>query len=120
MVDSRQFKRQQRLLTAKDFKQVFQSPYKLADRYFTVLSRFNGQANARLGLAIAKKQVKKAVSRNRIKRLVRESFRHHQHLIFGLDCVVLARQGVGQVDNSTLFRSLAAHWQQLAQRCKNS
>jgi len=32
--------------------------------------------------------------------LVRESFRHHQQSLRGLDCVVLAKSRIVQVDNS--------------------
>jgi ribonuclease P protein component len=48
---------------------------------------------ARLGLVVAKKHLKRAVDRNRFKRLVRESFRSHQEQLAGLDVVVLARNG---------------------------
>lgn len=48
---------------------------------------------ARLGLVVAKKHLKRAVDRNRFKRLVRESFRAHQQQLEGLDVVVLARSG---------------------------
>ena len=84
---------------------------------FTVLSRGNsdegGQPGAaRLGLAISKKHCKLAVSRNRIKRLVRESFRHHQATLAGLDVVVLNQPGTHRASNSDLLQSLEAHWQQ--------
>lgn len=48
---------------------------------------------ARLGLVVAKKHLKRAIDRNRFKRLVRESFRSHQLQLAGLDVVVLARNG---------------------------
>ncbi len=73
---------------------------------------------ARLGLAIAKKHLRKATSRNRIKRLIRESFRLHQSRLKGLDLVVLARPGLEQVDNRTLLQSLERHWQRLAQSAR--
>jgi ribonuclease P protein component len=117
---SYQFTRQQRLLKPSEYKYVFEQPCKASGRYLTVLARANGQRLARLGLAIAKKRVKHAVARNRIKRLVRESFRHHQPCLAGLDCVVLAKNGAGQINNHTLLHSLAMHWQQLSHRCKKS
>ena len=67
----------------------------------------------RLGLAIAKKRVKRAIDRNRIKRIIRESFRQHQSYLVGKDIIVLARDNTTRVDNPTLFNSLQNHWQQI-------
>jgi len=120
MNGSYQFTRQQRLLKAQDYTYVFEQPIKSADPYLTILARANGLDLARLGLAISKKRLKRAVDRNRLKRLIRESFRHHQSLLAGLDCVVLAKNGVVQANNHTLLFSLARHWQQLSRRCKKS
>lgn len=75
---------------------------------------------ARLGLAIAKKHVKLAVGRNRIKRVIRDSFRHHQQLLMGLDLVVLTRTGAVDQPNKRLFSSLEAHWKRLAESKSNS
>jgi len=73
-----------------------------------------------LGLAIAKKHVKLAVGRNRIKRVVRDSFRHHQQQLTGLDLVVLARTGTADQSNKRLFSSLEAHWHRLVEMNTNS
>lgn len=118
MTSSYRFTRQQRLLKASEFKYVFIQPVKSADPYFTVLARANALTFARLGLAIGKKQVKLAVVRNRLKRLIRESFRLHQWHLVGLDCVVLARYGVVGINNQTLLQSLAGHWQRLSRQCQ--
>jgi len=104
------FTRQHRLVKAQDYQLVFEQPGKSTDSYFTVLARNNERNFARLGLAIAKKRVKRAVERNRIKRLIRESFRHHHSSLPGLDYVVLTKNGVEQVNNHTLLSSLAKHW----------
>jgi ribonuclease P protein component len=116
------FTRQQRLLKSSEYQTVFNlPPYKSTDRYLTVLAQPNQRPFARLGLAITKKRLKQAVDRNRIKRLARESFRHYQYGLAGLDCVVLAKTGIKQANNHTLLQSLARHWQFLSQktrRCK--
>ncbi len=115
-----QFTRQQRLVKAKEYKYVFAQPCKLTCRYFTVLVKSNDLVCGRLGLAVAKKRVAMAVDRNRIKRLIRESFRHHQLALAGWDCVVLVKDGVTQANNRTLLNSLTKHWQHLPRRCKKS
>ncbi len=78
--------------------------------------RDDGRETARLGLAIAKKHVRRAVGRNRIKRLARESFRRQQDTLKGLDIVVLAKPGIEKADNPTLFASLQQHWKRLQKR----
>lgn len=85
-----------------------------------VLARANGLQYARLGLAITKKKTKRAVDRNRLKRLVRESFRSHQHLLTGMDLVVLNQRGKLLATNSQYYSSLSRHWQKLAKRCARS
>ncbi|WP_456445188.1 ribonuclease P protein component [Thiolapillus sp.] len=108
------FPRHARLLTAGDYKKVFARPVRSSDRYFTVLARFDDKREtARLGLAVAKKHVRRAVDRNRIKRLVRESFRRHRQALKGLDLVVLVKPGIQNADNRTLLASLQTHWQRL-------
>lgn len=114
------FTRQQRLCKPSEFKHVFDQPCKATDGYFIVLAKTNQLPHARLGLAIAKKRVRKAVARNRLKRLVRESFRHHPQLLAGLDCVVLVKDNIEQVNNPLLFCSLARLWQLISKRCKKS
>ncbi len=78
--------------------------------------RINDTGEARLGLAIAKKQVRRAVDRNRIKRVVRESFRHHQKQLASMDCVVMARRDTSAATNEELFASLQQHWRRLLKR----
>ena len=62
---------------------------------------------------MARKHVKRATDRNRIKRLVRESFRHRQDDIPNLDVIVLARPGVGALDNQQLYQQLDRLWGKL-------
>lgn len=107
----KQFPREARLLSKSSFGQVFGNPKRSADRYFTVLARANGLGHARLGLAISRKVSKSAVVRNRIKRLVRESFRHRR--LKDLDLVVMARPAAAGQSNETLFRALHHHWRRL-------
>lgn len=87
---------------------------------FTVLARHSGRSEPRLGLAIAKRQIRKASARNRIKRLIRESFRHHLPGLAGLDLVVMARTGAQTKENAAIFRELEELWRKLSKRCEPS
>lgn len=99
-----------RLRDAASFNRVFENAKRSRDRWFTVLCRSNDLERARLGLAISKKNCKTAVGRNRIKRVVRESFRHHQEQLAGLDIVVMNKGSAETAANNTLFASLETHW----------
>lgn len=93
---------------------MFARPRKSSDRLFTVLARRGPGPGARLGLAVSKKNVKRAVDRNHVKRLVRESFRRQRSRLDDLDVVVLARRGVADHSNAEISESLSRHWERLA------
>ena len=112
MNDDRRFRRSSRLLDSPAFSRVFKKANRSRDRVFTVLCRENGGQEARLGLAISKKNCSLAVGRNRLKRLVRESFRHHGTALTGLDVVVLNQPDAKRTGNKALTQSLERHWQQ--------
>ena len=116
---SGRFARHQRLLRPAEFKQVFADPCKISDKHLTLLSRQNNLSHSRLGLAIAKKQVKTAVARNRIKRMSRETFRQNQLNLAGLDIVVLARTSAAQLTKQELRGVLENLWQRLIKKCKS-
>ncbi len=108
------FGKDKRLLDAKAYKQVFDKvDVKIGHQHFLCLSRLNQLETPRLGLVIAKKQVKLAVQRNRIKRLTRESFRQHQHEIPPLDIIFLSRNGLSCLDNESLHKELLILWKRL-------
>lgn len=87
---------------------------------FAIFIRPNGGSVARLGLSVAAKIIGGAVRRNRIKRLVRESFRLHQHELPPVDIVVNARFGARDADNPAITRSLEKHWRAVSKSCAPS
>lgn len=113
------FPRKTRLTTPADYKKVFTNPTKSSDTYFTLLAVKNEFDYPRLGLVVAKKNVRKAVHRNRIKRVIRDNFRRHRHTITNIDIVVLARKEALDVAPSLLQKSLEKHWLRLASRCNS-
>ncbi len=99
------FSKSSRLLSPKDFQHVFSNAEKFANRHWTLIVRPNQKSYPRLGLAISKKQLQRAVWRNRIKRMAREAFRLHKQDLNGYDIVVLGRKGTQDIDNKTLHNS---------------
>jgi ribonuclease P protein component len=108
-----------RLLKAAEFNRVFDKSVRSSDRYFTVLARHNTLTHPRLGLAISKRKAKLAVQRNRLKRIVRETFRCST-VIANADYVVMAGQQSATATNTALFQSLDKHWRILKQKCESS
>ena len=76
-----------------------------------MLCRENTDETARLGLAISKKQCRKATARNRIKRATREAFRQHQHKLKGLDIVVINQPAAALANNDVMNESLVHHFE---------
>ncbi len=113
------FSRQSRLLKPAEFKTVFQQPIRSGDECFRILARINGMQRHRLGMAVAKKACAKAVGRNRIKRIVRESFRTRLTGFVGdntLDFVVLPTAAAANQSNKKLDESLLIHWKRLTRK----
>lgn len=93
---------------------MFQDPIRSSSRCLTVLARPNGTELARVGIIVAKRYVKKAVLRHRIKRLIRESFRHHKNQLSGLDVVVLLRVVFKKPEQTQSLKTmLEKNWQEL-------
>lgn len=123
--ESRHFPRDYRLTRAKDFQQVFrQAQCKSQDGHFLILARMGEAAFPRLGMTVSKKNIPFAVARNRIKRLVRESFRQflgrRGESLDRLDIVVVVRRGADKLNNASIFDTLDRHWNKLAEQVKNT
>ncbi len=114
------FDKHVRLLKPDEFSRVFKQPIRSSDRLFTILAVKNEKSHARLGLAISKKNAKRAVDRNTIKRLVRESFRLSLKDLPQVDLVVMAKPVTKSADNQQIFHSLQHHWSRLSKQCAKS
>ena len=108
------FPKTSRLLNTTDYKAVFgNAKLKVSCHHFLVLANRNTRSRARLGLVIAKKNVALAVQRNRIKRQLRNTFRHNKELLNKLDLVVLARKDADKLNNKDLIDTINSLWQDL-------
>ena len=112
------FSRQRRLLNAGDYRRVFeQAEFKVSDQHLLILARPSLHDHSRLGLVIAKKGIKLAVQRNRIKRIVRDSFRtlctQSNEFALPLDIVILSRKGLGEIENDAVHRLISKQWARL-------
>jgi ribonuclease P protein component len=103
-----------KLLNKKEFSWVFEkATYKASHRYCLILARESQSDRSRIGLVIAKKHIKLAVDRNRVKRLIRESFRHNQHQLIKIDAIVLSRNGLADLGNPDTYEMLQQLWKKI-------
>jgi ribonuclease P protein component len=83
------FRRDHRLTRKDQFDRVLSSrTIHLRSGCFRLYAAPNDEETARLGLIVGKRQLKRAVDRNRVKRLLRETFRINRSQLPGFDVVV--------------------------------
>jgi len=120
MPDQR-FGKHQRLLKASEFQNVFDNhSIKASCGNFLFLAAKNQQTFSRLGFIIAKKNIRTAVQRNRIKRLAREYFRTQGGSFPGYDIIMLARRGLDTMSNKEIQSILEQQWQRLVRKNQQS
>lgn len=108
------FPRAARLLRSSQFTGVFSRGEKFVCAGFVVFAADNDVGHARLGMALAKRRLRRAVDRSRVRRIVRESFRPVRHDLPAFDIVVLARNRTVAMGNSELNVQLAEAWRHVA------
>jgi len=97
------FGKSNRLLNAQHYQSVFDhNEFRASHKNILILAKKNSLSQARLGIIVAKKNAKRAVDRNRLKRIIREQFRHNQASLAGIDMIVLSRPGLIGFDNADL------------------
>jgi ribonuclease P protein component len=109
-----------RLRRKAEFESVQRRGRRSGCELFVITARMNSADGPRLGLAVATKAAGNSVQRNRIRRLIRESFRLRQHELPPCDLVVSARAGVRGVDSRELRARLDALWDRVKQQCASS
>ena len=108
------FGRELRLVDGEQFRAVFADALRHGGKGLLLLVRPNGLDHPRLGLAIARKHVRRAVGRNRIKRQACESFRLSRQWLGGVDLIVLSRPGVAEMERDAIRRELERLWRRAA------
>lgn len=102
------FSRALRLLKPREFSEVFAARRVWRSDRFALHFKENGLSHPRLGLVIAKKQARTAVSRNAIKRQAREAFRLRQASLPAYDLVLRLTRPVTTIERSALRAEIDA------------
>jgi ribonuclease P protein component len=109
--------RSARIRQPAEFKQAFAKGFRIARPPLTAVCRPNGAERPRLGLAIARKAAPRAVDRNRIKRIIREEFRHNQARLPAVDLVFFGTAGLAAMEAERLRKTLGEIWLKVIDRC---
>lgn len=93
------------LKNTSEFSKVYKRGKSYADKNLVVYVLPNQLDHIRIGFSISKK-VGNSVVRNRVRRLIKESFRANFSYLSGYDVVIIARVHSNQVDFHEIGRSL--------------
>ncbi len=106
-----------RLRRKSDFDAAYARGRRFGNGFFGVTASWNDKGWPRLGLAVAVKTAGGGVQRNRLRRIIRESFRLHQHELPGVDVIVSAREKAKNAARPELHASLVALWKKVSNQC---
>ncbi len=90
--------------------------FRVSTRHFLLLARPTDKGHPRLGLVVGKKNVRLATRRNRVKRVVRETFRLRTDCLDSLDIVFLVRKGFDNLQPVEQTRLMEQSWRDLARK----
>lgn len=110
------FTYRERLHQARQFRRVFDRARRSSSTMFTLLSRQNTMGYPRLGMVVAKRNARRAVDRNTVKRMIRESFRSSKAGLAASDYVVILKRPIGTVPRDSLRQQLTGLWKECTER----
>ena len=100
----------------RDFLVIQRTGQRHATRHFLLVHRDESDGPTKLGITVTKK-IGPAVLRNRIKRAIREVFRHNRALLGkGCEIVVIVRHGAGALRSAEVAQELAPAFLRVAGR----
>lgn len=109
-----------RLRRPDEYKRTLTSGKRVHCELLMAVVTPNPTSSPRLGLAVAKRQVRLAHERNRVKRIARDYFRRHLAEWPSFDCVVMAKAGIENVSNPELQIMMKQLFDKVAARCVGS
>ncbi|HET9679864.1 MAG TPA: ribonuclease P protein component [Gammaproteobacteria bacterium] len=101
------FPRKVRLTQPAQFHAVFKQGRRVGNHFFSLVTANTSAGDARLGLAVSRKVAARAVARNRLKRLARETFRAQRQSLPAVDIVLMARRAATTASQKELRHALS-------------
>ncbi|NIP32144.1 MAG: ribonuclease P protein component [Candidatus Dadabacteria bacterium] len=95
-----------RILKSESFQEIFKKGKKVSTKNFAFYILLNNLGFPRLGISVGKKVSNKANKRNRIKRLIRESFRANKYLFKSNDIVVIVKNDISELKQHDIFNEI--------------
>jgi ribonuclease P protein component len=114
VVAARAFPPAARLRSPADFAALRRDGKRITTRLFRTQYRLTGAAEARLGMAVSRRVSKRAVERNRIRRIIRDSFRLRRSQLPACDLLMIAQTAAAAQSGSQLRAELDLIWGRLA------
>ncbi len=111
------FPASRRIRRKTDFQAAYAAGWRTGNGFFGITARLNEQGEPRLGLAVAVRIAGGGVERNRLRRIIRESFRLHQHELPGVDLIVSARERARGAAGAELRAALLGLWKKVTEQC---
>ena len=93
-----------------NFNHVLSSNTRSEDELFSVFFVKNKTNRCRLGVSLPKKTIAKAATRNKIKRIIKNSFNVFFQTTKGIDVVVRAKREPQTNTSDKILQSLDQHW----------
>ncbi|MGI4816700.1 MAG: ribonuclease P protein component [Janthinobacterium lividum] len=103
-------KKKSRLLLNVQFQKIYNKNYRIHTKNFLMFMYINYLQFPRLGVSVSKKNVARSHDRNRIKRLVKESFRLVQHNLLLMDFIIIVKKNIHLLNNNKIFYFLKQLW----------
>ena len=104
-----------RRLPGVDYKTVFADRRRFFGKMLTLWVSSHANADRRVGVVVSRQALRRAVDRNRAKRLMRETFRHcWQHLDNTVDVILVAHVGIHEKS----YQEVMAEFEYVCKRAK--
>jgi ribonuclease P protein component len=112
-----QFGRAFKINQSSQYSSVFNNAdFRVSSPNLTFIVKENNLSHGRIGVVVAKKNIRRAVDRNLVKRIVKESFRKGEVSTLMVDIVVLVRSNLIRLSRKQQNEDLTSLWQALIKK----
>ena len=109
------FQKQKKIKNKADFQFVYNQKTKISQKFLIATYKKNNFSYPRLGVTVSKRVSKLAVTRNKIKRIVREQFRLNQARLPKIDIVIIMRPEAVKLSKNALQEQINKLWKKLSE-----